>query len=208
MIVYPCFKGDGDMALAWVQHDLYFACPEWKPWLAIGGSSTLGWIWGYAVHRCSARRHAIPWIDRNFERIQRIDRFSHKLLQVPHEHIAAYFRWIMPRVDRKHVYTDDQDKYPTDLLESWKVFLQEDIPGLLASDEALVALARSMVYQAFDVGDEAYHDFQDALMRRYGFACVTETYWAADVAARALPLGPSPAPSSSTERSTHVQKQG
>jgi hypothetical protein len=181
MIVGSCFDGDVDMALAGVQHDLYFACPAWRPWITIGGGSTLGWIWVNAVHRCAIRRNSIPWIDRNLDRIERIDGFSHKLLQVPHGHMAAYFRWIMPRNERAGVITEIQDEYPMDLLESWKSFLQKDIPEVLSSDDALVALAKSIVYQLFDAGDDAYHDFQDILMRRYGYECVAQTGWAEEV---------------------------
>jgi hypothetical protein len=33
----------------------------------------------------------------------------------------------------------------------------------------------------FDAGDDAYHDFQDILMRRYGYECVAQTGWAEEV---------------------------
>lgn len=187
MIVGSCFDGDVDMALAGVQHDLYFACRQWRPWITIGGGSTLGWIWAKAAHQCSRRRRSIPWVERRFNRIHGIDGFNHKLLQVPHEHIAAYFRWTMPRVSRELVVTDDQSRYPMDLLASWKLYLEREIPDLLSSDDALVSLVRSIVYQSFEVGDEAYYDLQDILMRRYGYECVEETYWAAGVAARTRP---------------------
>jgi hypothetical protein len=184
MWVYPCFEGDVDRALMGVQHDLDSACPAWRPWITIGGGSTLGWIWASAVHRCSTRRRSIPWVDKRFERIRGINGFSHKLLSLPHAHMAAYFRWIVPRIERESVFTDDESQYPMDLLASWKSFLEREVPELLSSDDALVALARSMVYQLFEEGDRAYHDFQDILMERYGFACVEKTGWATDVAAR------------------------
>ena len=81
-----------------------------------------------------------------------------------------------------------------DLLEDWRAFLKADVFDLLSSsNRTLVALANSIVYQLFDAGDEAYHDFQDILMRRYGFECVAKTWWAAEVAvegaARSAALG-------------------
>ena len=62
-------------------------------------------LWSNVLLASYARRRSVPWIDRNFERLLRITRegFSHKLLQVPHEHMAAYHRWIMPRVARESV---------------------------------------------------------------------------------------------------------
>ena len=111
--------------------------------------------------------------------------FSHKLLQVPHEHIAAFHRWIMPRVAREPVHDVSEDAYPMDLLNEWRVCLTADIFDLLStSNRALVALAKSIVYKSFDAGDDAYHDLQDILMLRYGFECVAETWWAAEVAER------------------------
>jgi hypothetical protein len=68
-----------------------------------------------------------------------------------------------------------------DLLEAWKAFLRKEIPDLLSSDDALVSLAKSMVYRAFEEGDRAYHYFQDILMLRYGYECVAGTTWAAEV---------------------------
>lgn len=178
MIVGSCFEGDVDMALAGVQHDLYFACSARRPWITIGGGSTLGWIWANAVYQCSIRRRSMPWVDRHFERIRGINRFNHKLLRVPHDHIAASFRWTMPRISRQSIITDDQSQYPLDLLASWKSFLECEIPDLLSADEALVSLVRSIVYRAFDVGDKAYYELQDILMRRYGYECVSQTGWA------------------------------
>jgi hypothetical protein len=206
MWVYPCFEGDVDMARAWVQHDLYFTSPR-RPSIDIFGGSTLGFIWANVCLAAHARRRSVPWLDRNWERLLKIERdgFSHKLLQVPHEHMAAYHRWIMPRVEREGVMYTSDDTYPMDLLEDWKAFLRADVFDLLSSsNRALVSLAKSMVYQSFDAGEEAYHDFQDILMRRYGFECVAETGWAADVAARALPAGWSPSHTPSAAGGVHA----
>jgi hypothetical protein len=184
MFVYPCFDGDVDMALAWLQHDLYFADSDSPEWATLGGGSTLGWIWAHVMHRCAIRRSSIPWVDRNFDRLDRITGFSHKLLQVPHEHIAAYFRWTTPRIERGKIDGETAEQETRDLMESWKSFLRREIPDLLRSDAALVALAKSILYQLFDAGDAAYEDFQDILMRRYGFECVETTGWALEVAER------------------------
>jgi len=184
MIVGACFDGDVDMALCGIQHDLYFASRE-HPEVTIDGGGTLEWIWRQAQKQAFWRRHSIPWLGRNLDRIRAINGFSHKLLQIPHEHIAAYHRWTMPRVARESVYLHLGEVYPDGLLDSWRNFLRADIPDLLSSDRALVAFAKSMVYQQFDAGDAAYHEFQDILMRRYGYACVAETWWATEVAHRA-----------------------
>ena len=88
----------------------------------------------------------------------------------------------MPRVAREPVHDVSEDAYPMDLLNEWRICLTADIYDLLStSNRALVALAKSIVYQSFDAGDDAYHEVQDILMLRYGFECVAETWWAAEV---------------------------
>jgi hypothetical protein len=183
MIVGPCFDGDVDMALAGVQHDLYFASPE-APHISIGGGSTLWWIWRLALSQAAASRGTIPWIDRNLERLRAVDGFSHKELVLPHEHIAAYFRWTTPRIARPWVHDPSSADYPTDLLEAWRGFLRRDIPDLLYGRDALVSLCKLILYRNFDASDGPRAEFHDVLMRRYGHECVTRTWWAAEVAAR------------------------
>jgi hypothetical protein len=85
-------------------------------------------------------------------------------------------------VAREPVYDVSEDAYPMDLFYEWKACLKADVFDLLSSsNRALVALAKSVVYQSFDAGDDAYHELQDILMLRYGFECVAETWWAAEV---------------------------
>lgn len=184
MWIYRCFDGDVDMALAGIQHDLYFASRE-RPDVLIDGNCTLIWIWQQAVRQSIRRRRHIPWLDRHMDRIQAIHGFSHKLLQVPHEHIAAYHRWKMPRISREIVHLHLGGVYPEGLLDSWRSFLRRDIPELFESDRALVPFMKAMVYRQFDAGDAAYYEFLDVLMRRYGHACVTRCWWSDEVADRA-----------------------
>jgi hypothetical protein len=189
-----------------VQHDLYFSHPG-QPEIAIDGMRTLWWIWNSVVAEAERRRRFIPWIDRHFERMRRVDRFNHKLLQLHHEHIAAFHRWTMPRVARRLVSRSEADAYPMDLLDSWRGFLSREIPALLSSRDALLAFAKLMLYRNFDASDQAADALHDILMRRYGFECVTDVWWAADVAARALPgCGPCGCPGSMGE--AHVQDEG
>lgn len=189
MWIYSCFDGDEDMALAGVQHDLYFGM-QTVPGIWLDGCSTLAYLWAMAIWLSPDRGH--PWLRRNYDRMLRLQRegFSHKLLQVPHEHMAAYYRWTMPRVQRRSVVLPEKHgPYPMDLLEGWKDFLRKEVPDLLSTNEALLSLAKSMVYRNFDEGERAYCDFQDVLMRRYGFECVAQMYWAEDVARRVgLPI--------------------
>jgi len=182
MWVYSCFPGDEDMALAGVQHDLYFGLVP-DPSLWIHGHSTLTWIWAQAVRACTTMHSTEPWVQRNLPRMRRLDGFNHKILQVPHEHIAAYFRWIMPRAARKGVPPDDP-AYPRDLLAAWRDFLLQDIPDLFRSREAAMAIPRMVLYDNFDFSDPARDAFHRILFERYGYDCVSETWWAPEMVVR------------------------
>ena len=183
MWVYSCFPGDEDMALAGVQHDLYFASSAY-PEISIGGASTLGWIWATTLTYCADLHAEVPWVKRNLPRLLRLDGFNHKILQVPHEHLAAYFRWTMPRVSRESVMRHLDEPYPYDLLDQWREFLMREIPELLSQREAAVALATVVLYDNFDFSDQARDTLHRILFQRYGFECVSQTWWAADMAAR------------------------
>lgn len=182
MWVYSCFPGDDDKALAGVQHDLYFASGE-PPWLHIEGRCTLTWLWASAVRACATMHSTEPWVQRNLPRMRRLNGFNHKILQVPHEHIAAYFRWTMPRVTREAVQRDDP-AYPRDLLEAWRNFLLQDIPDLFRSREAAMAIPRMVLYDNFDFSDGARDAFHRILFERYGYDCVAETWWAPEMVVR------------------------
>jgi hypothetical protein len=183
MIVGSCFQGDNDMLLAGVQHDFYFVC-ETRPQVAVDRYGTLGWIWHIVMCQCQGAHRHVPWIARNRDRLLAIDGFNHKLLQAPHEHIAAYYRWTMPRVRRRVVVHEAGKPYPYDVVDQWRAYLRRDIPELLAAPEATVALAKLILYRNFDASDAARDAFHRILFERYGYACVAKTWWAAETAAR------------------------
>jgi hypothetical protein len=170
------------MALAWVQHDLYFSSGR-HPWLRIEGRCTLTWIWSASLRACATMHSTLPWVRRNLPRMRRVDGFNHKILQLPHEHIAAYFRWTMPRVVSEMVLPEDP-AYPRDLLGAWCEFLLRDIPDLFRNPEAAMAIPRMVLYDNFDYSDGARDAFHRILFERYGYECVSSTWWAPKMAAR------------------------
>jgi len=170
------------MALAGVQHDLYF-CDGGHPWLQIEGRCTLTWMWVQAVRACATSHCLAPWVQRNLPRMRALDGFNHKILQVPHEHIAAYFRWTMPRVTREEVLPTEPG-YPRDLLHAWREFLLRDIPELFRKREAAIALTRMVLYDNFDFSDPARDALHRILFERYGYECVANTWWAPEMAVR------------------------
>jgi hypothetical protein len=186
MWVYSCFEGDEDKALAGVQHDAYFATPR-LPSVSIERRSTLGWLWYQVMRYCEGRHSDIAWVRRNLPRLRAVGGFNHKLLQTHHEHIAAYFRWTMPRVVRDCVLPDDAEQYPFELLYAWHAFLMRDIPAWLEAPEPALAIARRVLLQSFEEGDEAADELHRLLFERYRYECVSKTWWAAEKAQRLMP---------------------
>jgi hypothetical protein len=60
-------------------------------------------------------------------------------------------------------------------------FLRKEIPDLLSRDDALLSLCKGVLYRNLDASKEADKRLREILMRRYGFECVSKTWWAQEV---------------------------
>jgi hypothetical protein len=173
------FEGDVDMALCGVQHDTYFADIS-APQVSIDGHDTLGWIWQVALKGASYRCHHRhdPWFTRNLPRLLRIDGFDHRLLQIHHQHLAAYFRWTtLPRIDRPPAWDRCSPDYPLYLVALWRNFLNQEVHDLLQDRHTLETLCCLVLYQNFDFSDAYYDELRRILMRRYGRECIALCEW-------------------------------
>jgi hypothetical protein len=94
-----CFEGDVDMALVAVQCDLFF----------VDGAQQ--GIWQQARKQAAARRPFVRWLDRNMDRMNRAV-LTDRTLWLPYVHIAAYYRWTMPKVARAAIGDRDSAEYP------------------------------------------------------------------------------------------------
>jgi hypothetical protein len=171
MWVYGCFEGD-NLTLALAQHDLYFganlAREQW-----IGRHSSPSYLWAAALERVAQRASAVPWLARHRSRLTAIDSFSHKNVQKPHEHIAAYYRWQR----RSEPVPDLQDPVArAHYLKDWRDYLLREIPALMRNDELLLSFAKMMLYRYLDASDEPSDRFDELLVERYGFECVALTW--------------------------------
>ncbi len=88
---------------------------------------------------------------------------------------------------RDCVLPEDVEHYPFDLLEQWCEFLRRDIPQLFRSPEAVIAFVQMVLYDNFDFSDKARERFHRLLFERYGYECVSKTWWAKEKAQRLMP---------------------
>ena len=167
------------MALVAVQYDLFF----------IDGAQQ--GIWQQARKQAAARRPFVRWLDRNMDRLNRAVLMD-RTLWLPYVHIAAYYRWTMPKVARAAIWDRDSAEYPVQLLDDWRRFLRKEIPDLLSRDDALLSLCKLVLYRNFDASKEPGERLHGILMSRYGFECVSETVWAEDVRHRVRTPNDSP----------------
>jgi hypothetical protein len=62
-----------------------------------------------------------------------------------------------------------------------------DIPAWLEAPEPALAIARRILLQNFEEGDEAADELHRLLFERYRYECVSKTWWAAEKAQRLMP---------------------
>ena len=186
MWVYSCFEGDEDKALAWVQHDAYFATPR-LPGICIERRSTLGWLWYQVMRYCEGRhstlhgsvetcRVCVRWTVSTTSCCRRI---TSTLLRISAGRCRVSFGYC--------VLPDDAEHYPFELLYAWQDFLMRDIPAWLEAPELALAIARRILLQSFEEGDGAADELHRLLFERYRYECVSKTWWAAERAQRLMP---------------------
>src|SRR4051812_46997951 len=118
-----CFKGDVDMALVAVQYDLFFDEGE-GPSVVMEGYCAQQWIWQQALRQASARRSYVPWLKKYMDRLVKVQ-FADRHLWLLYAHIAAYYRWTAPKVQREAIWDRESPDYPQALLEDWRRFLRK-----------------------------------------------------------------------------------
>ena len=173
MWVYPCFDGD-NMELAWSQHDLYFG-EDLGPDDGIGqfAHTTAGYFHYALCQRASCRKRAVPWFGRHAHPLNWITSYSHKLVQTPHEHIAAHYRW-----QHRHdaLPLGSKASIRTTYLDEWRDYVTREIPALMRVDDIAVLFGRVLLYRNFAVSDVAADELDERLVEHYGFECVARTW--------------------------------
>lgn len=196
MFVYECFDGD-DLEVAWAQHDLYFGRDIPLSHTIAGRFYTLGWWWQVLLTQAEQRRLWLPWVDRHYHRLQRVGPFSHKLLQLPHEHIAAFYRWQVRRQPELSDHPLDESTRRLRHLAAWRDWAQGELEDLMDSDDTVLSMAKLILYRQFDASDRAAEELDRILVQRYGMECVAKTWRNRDpvmLAARCTRAGSRPDP--------------
>jgi hypothetical protein len=152
MIVSNYFDGDENDVLKWVQHDAY------------GDALTF-------MYRSAADRYLkdirYTWVSPDFvPKIRHIDGFDHRVLQLAHDLVAAYYRFAFcSRLDKLDLPEDFNDKEY--YLGAWRAYYRQEM-GLLAQKEEIAeAILIAVAFQNTDRGYAAEDKLQALLVDRY-----------------------------------------
>lgn len=168
MFVGPTFPEDQDRDLMWVQHDL---------WFKINGA----WIeeddlaMGTSFYLFSCARKAVMFFTKTNplffperEELSTISSFDHRVLQVPHELLASFYRWRI-QTARLPAFSTASADYRAYLLDSWKTYLRHEVShitfGRLDIAEQIV---RAVIFQNTEKGYVAEDRIIAELDQRYG----------------------------------------
>lgn len=168
MFVGSTFSGDQDRDLMWVQHDL---------WFKINGAwfEEDGLAMGTSFYMFSCARKAVmfftetnPLFFPEWEGLSTISSFDHRVLQVPHELLASFYRWRIQTV-RLPAFSAALADYRAYLLDSWKTYLRYEVAhitfGRLDIAEQIV---RAVIFQNTEKGYVAEDRIIAELDQRYG----------------------------------------
>ncbi|MBM4267135.1 MAG: hypothetical protein FJ144_11080 [Deltaproteobacteria bacterium] len=103
-----------------------------------------------------------------------------QLLQCHYEHIAAYYRWALREKPATAGRALEPDRYRIACLDGWRGFYAAEIAALMRDVETHLTVAKIIVYGYFEASDVADR-LDEILVRRYGMACVAQT-WRAEQA--------------------------
>ncbi len=188
MWIYSCFEGDDDEVLKLAQHDLYWGMPL-RPQQKLDYGGALSWWWKLVVNWAEGLRDEVPWFERNFARMKTIDGFSHKLLQCHYEHIAAYYRWALQEEPATVRRAREPERYRIACLDGWRSFYAAEVAAMMQDIEAHLTVAKIIVYRYFEASDTAADRLDEILLRRYGMACVADTWRAGEARLLAIDAG-------------------
>lgn len=168
MFVGPTFPEDQDLDLMWIQHDLWFKING--AWLEEGNLAM-----GASFYIFSCARKAVmfftgtnPLFFPEREVLSTISSFDHRVLQVPHELLASFYRWRIQTI-RPPVFSTTPADYRAYLLDSWKTYLRHEVAhitfGRLDIAEQIV---RAVIFQNTEKGYIAEDRIIAELDQRYG----------------------------------------
>lgn len=168
MFVGPTFSEDQDRDLMWVQHDLWFKINgAWfeEDSLAMGASF---YMFSCARKAVMFLTETNPLFFPEREGLSTVSSFDHRVLQVPHELLASFYRWRIQTV-RPPAFSAALADYRAYLLDSWKTYLRHEVAhitfGRLDIAEQIV---RAVIFQNTEKGYVAEERIIAELDQRYG----------------------------------------
>ena len=118
MWVHSCFVGDNNEALMWAQHDLYFRkdCVGLTVYADHVGSSPV-YLFRAALHWLHLVAGDRPSFASITEPAFKVHGFDHRVLQLAHMKIAAFYRFLLKDVPLPS-FSSDKKLYREYLIEA------------------------------------------------------------------------------------------
>lgn len=163
MIIANRFKNDNNELLKLVQHDLYW--------------TLLSFLFTY-MRDGYLRAVRLIGIDTDLsKKISEIYSYDHRVLQDPHDKIAAYYRYQYPDKEGQYVFPfivpDCSDLSPEKVLQvkykmEWSSFWHKEVKELINEPIIARTILKAIAYENSNDGYEAEDLLLELLHDRYG----------------------------------------
>jgi len=159
MIVGDEFVGDDNELLKRVQHDVYF--------------TIVAGLYGRARERYLAAARLLRVRDELRSLIEEKYGFDHRVLQVAHDRIAAWYRYAHDRhgqtalFPQKSVFGGKPLTHKEQLIADWRAFFDAESQALAETDSTAIAILEAVAYQNEERGYSAERRLEELLDWRY-----------------------------------------
>ena len=138
MIVGNYFKGDTNETLKWVQHDAY--------------PKLVGYLFKYSEERYLKSSKLVGIETALAEKTKSVQSFDHRVLQMPHDILAAWFRY-KNYPDGQLLLFPDGNSYEGHLLGKWAAFFHNTVRELVETyNNFVISSLKAVCYENTALG--------------------------------------------------------
>lgn len=149
MIVGNYFKGDTNETLKWIQHDAY--------------SKLVGYLFKYPKERYLKSAKLVGINTALAEKAKSVQSFDHRVLQMPHDILAAWFRY-KNYPNGQLLLFPDGDSYEDHLLGKWAAFFHNTVRELAETyNDFVISSLKAVCYENTPLGYLAEDQLLDSI---------------------------------------------
>jgi hypothetical protein len=156
----------------WTQHDLYFLkdCVGLTVDADHVGGSPL-YLFRIALYQLHALSGGRPSFASITEPAFQMRGFDHRVLQLPHMKIAAFYRFLVKDV-APPAFSSNKKRYREYLIEAWKTYFIHEVGSLVEDISFAEHTVRAVLYENTEKGYRSEDFLSEFLDRRYGKRCI------------------------------------